>query len=390
MVLPKIKEVLNILNFAKKVFTKGSFRHIGNYVTGLIASYRKTARNIARESVNEKHPSALDRMLREAKFDREKLEERYLKKIRYLFKSYEPYLLLDDTLDKREGKNIEETQSHFDHNTNSYVTGHQYFTSIIYTPFLQMPLFPELYSKNTDSKIEMAQKLVDKLKQNSIRIHTVLFDSWYSDAELINKCKDINARVICAIKTNRNIKFDKTRKWRKLSFITERINPTGYPTYSINNKGYNVADYKIKLKKVNKLLKFLVSHEYHKKKESWSKIHLISTDHTDNPEEILRAYKIRWCIETYHRDIKQNLGFADAHLRKREGIVSHAILVSIAYAILKLFLYRKGINQTIGECCSNLRDKSIKNLLKGIIEIEDRSARIIKLEEVFINKSEAL
>ena len=389
MILPKIKEVLNLLSFARKSFTKRGFRHVGNYITGLIASAKKTVKKIAEATPDERHHSAIDRILNEAKFEREKLEKRYFEKIRYLFKNSKIYLLIDDTLVERDGEKIEETQSHFDHNTNSFIKGHQFFTAILYTPFLELPLFPELYSKNTISKIEMANNLIDKLDNNSIKIHTVLFDSWYSDDDLINKCIFNGARVISAIKSNRKIKFKNTRKWRSLSFITERINPTGYPSYKIDNKKYNVASYQVRLKKM-KLLKLLISHQLNDDKKSWSKIHLISTNPNDSPEEIIRAYKIRWCIETYHRDIKQNLGFANTYLRKRESVVRYTILASIAYAILRLFMYFKGITKTIGECCNYLTDKSMKNVLIEIIETEDKPLRLEKFEEVFINKNRQL
>ena len=82
---------------------------------------------------------------------------------------------------ERNGKKIELTQKHFDHNSNDYVNGHQFFTAILCSGFLQIPIFPELYSKETDSKIEMAKNLVDKMINNKIKINTYLFDSWYSD-----------------------------------------------------------------------------------------------------------------------------------------------------------------------------------------------------------------
>jgi hypothetical protein len=39
---------------------------------------------------------------------------------------------------------------------------------------------------------------------------------------------------------------------------------------------------------------------------------------------------------------------------------------------------------TIGECCEHLRDKSNKELVGKIVEIEDKPTRIEKYEEVFI------
>lgn len=389
MILPKIKEITNLLSFVKRAFTKGGFRHVCNYITGLIVSAKKTVKKIAEAIADEGHHSAIDRILNDAKFEKDILEERYLKKIKYLFKDAKIYLIIDDTLVERNGEKIEETQKHFDHTTNSFIKGHQFFTAILHTSFLDIPIFPELYSQNTISKIEMAKNLIDKLEDCKIKIHTVLFDSWYSDDDLINKCVFNKSRVICSIKTNRKIKFKCTRKWRSLSFITERINPTGYPIYFIDDKKYNIASYQIRLNHI-KLAKLLVSHEFNKDKNSWSKIHLISTNPDDNPEEIVRTYKIRWRIETYHRDIKQNLGFAKTYLRKRESIVRYTILATIAYAILKLFMYQNGINQTIGECCNYLLDKSTKEVFIEIIEIENQSQRLAKFQEVFINKTRQL
>ena len=67
MRLPKIKEILNTLNFAKKAFTKGGFRHVQNYISGLISSNKKTVNKIAK-SANKSH-SSLNRILDEAKFE---------------------------------------------------------------------------------------------------------------------------------------------------------------------------------------------------------------------------------------------------------------------------------------------------------------------------------
>ncbi len=387
MVLPKIKEIINTIKFTKRAFTKGGFRHVTNYVSGLISSAKKTVKKIAQECLDEKHQSALNRILNEAKFEKEELEKRYLKKIKYMFKNSKVFLIIDDTLVERNGKKVEEAQSHFNHNTSGYLRGHQFFTAILYTPFLQLPLFPELYSKNTDSKIEMARSLVEKLETASIKIDTVLFDSWYSEKELIEKCIGLNARVICSIKTNRKIRISGEWFWRSLSFISERINSQKLTKLLVEHKKYKVWTSEVKLNHLP-FVKLLVSQEYSKKEKKWNKAHIISTDTNDSLEEVICTYKIRWCIETYHIDIKQNLGFAKVFLRKKEGIVRHSILVSIAYAVLSLVMFRSGKSMTIGNCCEYLKDKSGARLIRGIVEIEDKPERINRFEEVFISKNE--
>ena len=384
MILAKIREVAQNLNFLRDAFTKGGFRHATNYISGLIALSKKTVKKIAEACPDEKHSSALSRILTEAKFEKESFEKRYLKKIRFLFGNFVVYLLFDDTIVEHNGEFVEETQQHFDHNTNGYVQGHQFFTAILYTPFLQLPLFPELYSKNTDSKIEMANKLISKLRNANIRIHTVLFDSWYSDKNLIKTCLNASIRVICAIKTNRKIRYFKARNYKPLSFISQQTKFQKLHEYKVEDKIYDIWSKNVYLNKLP-LMRLVISHERIDGKFSDRVIHLISTDLKDTDEKILQTYKIRWRIETYHRDIKQNLGFAKAFFRKKEGIVRHAIFVAIAYAVLSLFMYTKGMIMTIGTCCEYLRDKANTSLIAEIIAIEDRATRLNRFEEIFIS-----
>ena len=156
-ILPKLEEINKHLTFAKKAFTKNGFRHVVHYINGLITLNKKTVKKISQASIEENHHSAISRILTEAKFEQELLEKRYLKKIAYFAKGQEISLIFDDTLAEHDGHCIEETQSHYDHSSNDFIRGHQFFTSMIHTAIFQLPLFPQLYSKNTNSKIEMAR-----------------------------------------------------------------------------------------------------------------------------------------------------------------------------------------------------------------------------------------
>ncbi len=187
-ILPKLKQIEKHLYFAKKAFTKNGFRHMTQYIDGLIALNKKTVKQISRASLEENHHSAISRLLTDASVKQKELECSYLRKVEYIMRCQKKILVFDDTLAEHNGKKIEETQRHFDHSNDEFITGHQFFTALIYTPLLQLPLFPRLYSKNTDSKIRMANELINRL-QEVIHIDTVLFDSWYSDKDLIKKCR---------------------------------------------------------------------------------------------------------------------------------------------------------------------------------------------------------
>ncbi len=382
-ILPQLKELNKHLSFAKNAFTKGGFRHFTNYIDGLIALNKKTIKQISQASLDEKYHSSMNRILNDAKFEQELLEQRYLKKIKYLFKNLPVYLLLDDTLVERNGEKIEETQEHKDHSSNSFIKGHQFFTALLYTPVMQLPLFPQLYSKQTDSKIQMAKDTIDKVL-SMIKIDTVLFDSWYSDKKIIKKCMTQNVRVVCGIKMNRVISFE-SGVWINLSEFSSQLNIKRLIKYEIDSKNYRVYSSELKLNGIPKI-KMIISHEYSRKQKSWNKIHLISTNTENTALEIICTYRIRWHIETYHRDIKQNLGFAKAFLRKKEGIVRHAVFVSLAYAMLKLFMFLKGLKMSIGECCAYLQNTSTYNFLREIVEIDDKQTRLSVFEEAFKRK----
>tara|TARA_Y100000310_G_C20565100_1_gene755091 strand:+ start:90 stop:1265 length:1176 start_codon:yes stop_codon:yes gene_type:complete len=388
-ILPKLKAIFKHLSFVKKAFTKGGFRHVTQYINGLITLNKKTIKKISEASVEEKHHSALNRVLSESKFKQTELEDRYLKKIDYLTRGYETSLLLDDTLVKREGKKVEETQSHKVHSgDDDYLLGHQFFTSVIYTSVLQLPLFPILYSKNTDSKIQMALDLFDRVNLK-VDLDTVIMDSWYSDKKLINKIITKKVKVVCAIKTNRSISM-KEGEWEPLLDFSKKVKGKEFAVTYANNKKYKTANFTPKLKGIPKV-KMIISYEWNKKQKQWNgPRHFISTKIQDTSEKIIREYSIRWFIETFHRDIKQNLGFAKTYLRKKEGIVRHAIFTTLAYAILKLFMFFRGINITVGECCNHIQNIGMDDFLMEIVEIEDKNTRIKRFQEEFISKTAKL
>lgn len=384
-ILPKLEEINKHLTFAKKAFTKNGFRHVVHYIDGLITLNKKTVKKISQASVDESHHSAINRVLTEAKFEQELLEERYLKKIEYFAKGLEISLIFDDTLAEHDGHCIEEAQSHYDHSSNDFIRGHQFFTSMIYTSMFQLPLFPKLYSKNTTSKIEMANDLIDYVLQ-FMPLYSVVFDSWYSDKKLIKKCITQKVKVVCAIKANRIFSMEKG-KWKLLSDFLKTLSTRKMENFFIDEKKYKILSLVAKLNGIPHV-KIIISKEWNEEKKRWGDFfNLISTDAQDTPVQIIRHYKIRWSIETYHFDIKQNLGFAKAFFRKKEGIVRHAIFSTIAYAILKLFMLCRGLVMTIGECCGYIQDKGMDDFIREIVEIENTSERINYFEKVFIRKS---
>ena len=146
-VLPETTVLNSIISFAKKCFSKPQFRQVTKYVTGLITLQRKSISSISAASAVEQDQSSLNRFLTQAEWNEQKLEDRYTKKIQHLFGREKASLIIDDSLSKKTGKHIAETQYHKDHAGSGYVFGHQIVTALVKIREKTLPLFPKLYSR---------------------------------------------------------------------------------------------------------------------------------------------------------------------------------------------------------------------------------------------------
>lgn len=386
-ILPKLKEVNKYLSFLKKSFTKPQFSHLTKYISGLIALNKKSIKNINNSSKEEKDQSNLNRFLTESSWNEDKVQERYVKKVNYLTHRKQVSLLIDDSISKKTGKHIEEAQYHKDHAGNGYVFGHQIVTALIICMGLLLPLFPKLYSKKTQSKIELAKQLIE-FACSKIRINQVIIDSWYVCNEIIKLCLRKGITLIGNIKSNRLIQFGEN-DWIKLGKYYRSISRKRkeFQTLIINDKTYKVHSKIVKLKKVGDV-KLIISRQWLEDKKKWSRpFYIICTDVSKSDIYVLREYTKRWSIETFHKDIKQNLGLEAYQMRLKKGITRHIILVTLAYAVLKLMMFFKKISCTIGECIKYIQDKEFDDLVIEIIEIDDKQERRKMAKLLLLNEN---
>lgn len=109
-ILPRLDEVNKYLNFAKKCFTVPQFSHFKKYISGLIALNNKSIKNISESAIFKNDQSNLNRFLTKSDWDEDKLQERYVKKVKHLTDRKTKSLLLDDSTTEKTGKHIEEAQ----------------------------------------------------------------------------------------------------------------------------------------------------------------------------------------------------------------------------------------------------------------------------------------
>lgn len=383
-ILPKIDIMDGVINFAKKCFTKPQFQHLREYLGGLITLPNKTISSIATASITHKDQSSLNRFLTCSEWNEEKLHERYLKKAKHLFHREKTSLIIDDSISKKTGEHIEDAQYHKDHCSDGYVFGHQIVTAMVKAKDKVLPLFPRLYSKRTESKIEIAKELI-QLAVDKLRIAEVIMDSWYTSTDIIKLCLENGLDVIGCIKSNRNISTD-LGVWLNLKRYNKQLKERDFQITIVDEATYRIHKRIVRLKHVG-FVKLLISQEWMQKEKKWSKsFYIFSTNTKMSAVQIIRTYAQRWSIETFHRDIKQNLGLEACQVRGRRGITRHLILVCLAYAVLKLWMYLREVAWTVGEVVRYIQGRLFDDLIITLVEEESKERRW-QLAEPFITKT---
>jgi SRSO17 transposase len=382
--LPKLKEVGQYLNFLKKCFSKPQFNHLTTYVNGLIVINKKSVKSISNASINGKDQSNTNRFITASDWNENKVEDRYLKKVNHLTNRRPVSLIIDDSTAKKTGKYIEGVQFHKDHSNNGYVFGHQIVTAMILCSNLLLPLFPKLYTKNSSSKIELARQYIEYACKKLFVKH-VIIDSWYVCNELIQLCFNKGIILIGNIKSNRLIHLE--RGWTNIRNYKKRLTKNQFTPIIIDENTYQIHSKIVKLKGVGNV-KLLISKQWLEDKKKWSKsFYIICTDTTKSEIYIIRNYTHRWNIETFHKDIKQNLGFGTCQIRLTKGITRHLILSALAYAILKMMMFFKKVSWTIGECIKYIQNKEFDDLIIEVIETENINERRIKAKHWFLSEN---
>jgi hypothetical protein len=231
-------------------------------------------------------------------------------------------------------------------------------------------------------------KQIIEYASSKIRISQVIMDSWYVCNDIIKLCLKKGLTLIGNIKSNRLIQFGED-DWIKLGKYYKIISRKRkeFATLIIDDKTYKVHSKIVKLKKVGEV-KLIISRQWLEYKKKWSRpFYIICTDVSKSDICILREYTKRWSIETFHRDIKQNLGLEAYQMRLKKGITRHIILVTLAYAILKLMMFFKKVLWTICECIKYIQDKEFDNLIIEIVNIDDKNERMKMAREMLLNEN---
>lgn len=413
---------------------RNQVRHFENYLTGLIVLDNKTMANITRCVLDSSDKTNLSRFFSEADWDPDVVNTERVSYLLQKTKKHRlgikrATLSIDDTLLEHVGNLFEYIDKHYNHSKHSYPLAHNLVTSHYVSGAVRFPVDWYLYRRYEEctqwekyvekhfpkeiipkkkkernkfkkeveptlledpdfwalheefrTKISLAVKLVNQAIEKDLPFETVLFDSWYLAPELIDVLKEHDKKWISILKSNRNIStnnlhiFDEEGleiefddKKIKAEDLVKLIPSSAFKPTQIGDKTYYCFSKNVHIASLGKV-RLVFSFE-NPELEGTCAI-LITNQLSWDAKKIIETYLLRWPIETFYQDAKQQLGLNDYRMRKSKAIQKHWSLVFVAYSFLHLECLpasrRKKVKepiQTIGQIVRQQTRQLIENLL---------------------------
>jgi len=232
------------------------------------------------------------------------------------------YLILDDSVqDKRYSRKIDLVKNQYSGAEHGLVTGIG-IVNLVHSDGIEFtPIDYRLYAPMQDGKTKnehFREMLVKAKTDKGILANIVLFDSWYASVDNLKLIHRMNMQFITTLKANRLISLSKEGGYIHLEEIA----------WTEEQKQYGVQ---IKLQEVPfhvQLFK-LVARDGD-----------IDWVITNCPEKISvgliqKENKVRWNIETMHRELKQLTGIEKCQARKARSQRNHISYCYQAWFALK-------------------------------------------------------
>jgi SRSO17 transposase len=248
-------------------------------------------------------------------------------------------LVLDDTPVARNGRAIEGLGWH--HSAKGLVRGWCAVTAMLKVgaPRFLWAVRGYRPKKNSPhgqfrSKIELAVEIVREATAYFSRGGlTVLMDSWYACARLLNAIQAAGWTYLVAVRANRLVVLPGSK--RKTSVRSLAKSRRGWRTVRAGRKRrYRVRRLHAWLPQVGEVLVFVVA--------SGREVRCFVTNELSLTEAaMVRLYGQRWWIETLHRELKQHVGFGELFVRKWAAAERHWTLAGLAYNLVVLWNGRR-------------------------------------------------
>ena len=367
-----------LLEEFKPCFSKPQFRNFSTYVLGLIACEgKKTIDAINRCFMNAKDQSSLNRFLTHSPWSLQLLEQERLELARTRLPVEEGstgYLIIDDTINRKTGKHMEEAGYHFDSAEGKAVWGHDIVTTHYVNGETEYPVRLSLYVKKEacqkeqrvfKTRIQLAIEQINAFTPPTGTKTVVPFDSWFFCRLIVEAVASRGWDWVTQAESNRIIHY----KGEELNVteLAEQLPEGQFRTVKIKGEAYSLCGLKVWMQKVGEV-KLVIADEA-------DGFHFYVSNRIDWSErQVLEAYKRRQSIDVFYRDAKQNLGLEEYQMRRGRGAIIHWHLAFNAYTLLALLRHSVSISSkisvrcllTLGDVCRWVKNQCFRRLVDWI------------------------
>ena len=322
--------------------------------------------------------------------------------------------VLDDSIKKRRGKKMEGVSCHFDHTEGRHVMGQQVLTLGLVTEALFMPLDSQIYVSGSkahelngefkdkrnivakryeeatkQTKPEIAKGMLGRAKRQGLKADYLVADAWFGTKPMIRTAQSLDITAILRMKKN-TMKYRVTGtkgkaeeldakalyqravkgEWKKVRGLPYRA-----VTIEVELDVGNKEDKEPKLIKTRLLFVRGVKAEGKASisKKDWALF--LTTAPEMSLTKILEIYALRWAIEVYFKEAKQQLGFLIEQTRTFASHTASIHLTAIRYLMLV----------SAQQQDAELRVCDIRSRIKDQITTLDFAQRLCQLFRVLIS-----
>jgi hypothetical protein len=257
--------------------------------------------------------------------------------------------IIDATIVGRKSRHVENVGCH--HSGSGLVWGHKFVNFVVLNgneviPLESVPVYTKRYARDNGLKrlteIEIVENWISSFRDRALfspselRSAVFLLDAGYDVKSIQRAIKGIGADFVMALKSSRIINgsqvselFWSTRRWYKNETIRLHVGSGGKDsrrTFSVrtardaNLKGFGHVT--------------VICSKAEDRRARPIK-YLATSDLEMSARDVVKWYALRWRIETWHREMKQNFGLIDCRARRFVAIESHVNFSLTAYLLQK-------------------------------------------------------
>jgi DDE superfamily endonuclease len=247
-------------------------------------------------------------------------------------------LIIDDSIEEKPYTDENDIICwHYDHSKQMNVKGINFLNCLYQTNEVALPIGFDLVKKTEKyldpkdgkekrrsliSKNELAQNQIGYALKNKVRFRFVLFDTWFSSVENMKFILKHKKHFMCPLKSNRKVALSRNDKlqgrWQKLETLEIETDKSRL----IYLEGLEQPLLLIKQVFTNEDGKTVIQH-------------LISSDTTLLPNDIIRSYHKRWRVEEYHKSLKQNVSLEKSPTQTETTQTNHFFAALCGYIKLE-------------------------------------------------------